>query len=134
MGHIPATTFGIGAPATYSPWAFSLGIPQLPPQLLGQSFQPQTFAGYGTSSLQQTPPLVQILAQQLQQVQLLQQQQLLYLHQLLQIVPAQLQQLQQLIQIGPQQLQQQWPPSMQAGPFGLGAAQPFAGPGSGLVM
>jgi len=62
------------------------------PRVFGQSFQPQTFAGYGTSPLQQ------------------------------------------LIQIGPQQLQQQWPPSVQAGPFGLGVAQPFAGPATGLVM
>jgi len=131
MGQLPATTFGIGMPSTYAPWGLSPVAGQpigIQPQAFGQPFVPQTSAGYGAG-------LLQIVAQQLQHVQLLQQQQLLYLQQLLQIVPAQLQQLQQLIQISPQQLQQQWPASVQTGAFGLGLApQAFGGQTSGHVM
>src|SRR5262249_12889353 len=63
-----------------------------------------------------TVPSLQVVALQIQQLQLLAQVQQQQLQQLLQIVPAQLQQLQQAIQIVPQQLQQL---------FQLGSQQQF---------
>ena len=146
MGQLAGTTFGIGTPTTYpivpASWGLSpyvsqgLGVQSIAAQPYVQPFSNQSIGGYGIGGAQQSLQLLQIVAQQLQQVQLLQQQQLFQLQQLLQLVPAQLQQLQQLIQIVPQQvhhLQQAFNPAF-AGALGFGSVPQAFGQVASHVM
>ena len=117
MGSLATAPFGIG----------TFGI-----QPIGQPLAAQAIGAYGLGGAQLLPhtgQLLQVVAQQLQQVQFLQQQQL-----------VQLQQIQQLIQALPQyaqNVQQQWQPlgAVTGNPFGLAVAtQPIALQPAGHVM
>jgi hypothetical protein len=93
MSQLAGTTFGIGTPTTnpIPPIGWSAQQPFL-------QAQPLQSIGYGIGAApppQQIVQLLQIVAQQLQQVQALEQQQLVHLQQLLQLVPQQVHHLQQ---------------------------------------
>jgi hypothetical protein len=140
-GHMPVTTFGIGAPinpgsswgaSPYGPQGLSInpyfahqpyGQPPLTPPL--GSLAPTT--PFGTQPQQQVVALLQIVPQQLQQLQQLifaQQQQLQQIQQLLQPIAGQLVQLQQLIQFVLQQ-NQQFSSSQLPGLTNFSAAAPW---------
>ena len=82
MGQLAGTTFGIGTPTTYpiapASWGLSpyvsqgFGVQSIAAQPYVQPFSNQSIGGYGIGGAQQSLQLLQIVAQQLQQVQLLQ--------------------------------------------------------------